>query len=166
MGNKTSKEEILSDDELLKRVEEYIDKEYAKVQVHNGKDLRLSIYENKYFKKYLGTFKYYGDLCCKIVLIEKIVKKFNKQFALQVDGIDANFRAVKGVTITFTRPRTAEEVIQFVKEHLEGLNRSMRYLKEHNFLYYENEARMKEVEELLKKAIEQHKIISDPGAPE
>lgn len=166
MGNKSSKEEVLSDDELLKRVEEYIDKEYAKNQLHNGKDLRLSIYENKYFKQYLETFKDYGELCYRVILIEKIVKKFNKQFALQVDGIDTNFRAVKGITITFTHPRTTEEVIQFVKEHLEGLNRSIQYLKEHNFLYYENEARMKEVEELLKKAIEQHKIISAPSVPE
>ncbi len=110
MGNKTSKEEVLSDDELLKRVEEYIDKEYAKVQLHNGKDLRLSIYENTYFKKYLETFKDYGELCYRVVLIEKIVKKFNKQFTLQVDGIETSFRAVKGITVTFTQqPITTEQ---------------------------------------------------------
>lgn len=169
MGNKNSSiKEELSYDELLRRVKEYIDREYANVEGDNQGRLLLSVYENKYFSKYIKTSANYGDFCYRINLIEKIVKKFKKQFVLQIDYAGSErFHDIRGLIFTFTQPpRTTEEVIQFVKEHLEGLNRSMKYLKEHNFLYSENEQRMKEVEDLLKKAIEQHKIISAVRAPE
>lgn len=106
--------------------------------------------------------KDYGDFSYRLVLIEKIVEKFKKRFVVHiVYSQDERFRYTKGVCFEFTQPsRTTEEVIEFVKDHLEKLNRSIQYLKEYNFLYHENEERMKEVEELLKQVIEQHKIIS------
>lgn len=170
MGNKTSCiKELLSDDELLKRIEEYIDREYEKIQ-HGNKNQKiyLSNYENKYFREYIMRSKDYGDFSYRLVLIEKIVEKFKKRFVVHIDySKDERFRYTRGVCFEFTQPsRTTEEVIEFVKEHLEGLNRSMKYLKEYNFLYHEKEERMKEVEQLLEKIIEQHKIISAPGVPE